>query len=34
MIIEKEEDYESGFQYYEARYYWSELLTGWLSVDP
>ena len=30
----KEKDYESGFHYYGERYYWSELLTGWLSVDP
>ena len=30
----KEKDYESGFHYYGARYYWSEFLTGWLSVDP
>ena len=30
----KEKDCESGFHYYGARYYWSELLTGWLSVDP
>ena len=30
----KEKDYESGFHYYGARYYWCELLTGWLSVDP
>ena len=30
----KETDYESGFHYYGARYHWSELLTGWLSVDP
>ena len=30
----KEKDYESGFHYYGARYYWSELLSGWLSVDP
>ena len=30
----KEKDYESGFHYYGARYYWSEGLTGWLSVDP
>ena len=30
----KEKDSESGFHYYGARYYWSELLTGWLSVDP
>ena len=30
----KERDYESGFHYYGARYYWGELLTGWLRVDP
>lgn len=30
----KEKDYESGFHYYGARYYWGEGLTGWLSVDP
>ena len=30
----KEKDYESGFHYYGTRYYWGELLTGWLSVDP
>ncbi len=30
----KEKDYESGFHYYGARYYRSEVLTGWLSVDP
>ena len=30
----KEKDYESGFHYYGARYHWSEVLTGWLSVDP
>ena len=30
----KEKDYESGFHYYGARYYWSEMLTGWLSIDP
>ena len=30
----KEKDYESGFHYYGARYYWCEVLTGWLSVDP
>ena len=30
----KEKDYESGYHYYGARYYWSELWTGWLSVDP
>lgn len=28
----KEKDYESGFHYYGAGYYWSEVLTGWLSV--
>ena len=30
----KEKDYESGFHYYGARYYWSEILTSWLSIDP
>ncbi len=30
----KEKDWESGFHYYGARYYWSEMLTGWLSIDP
>ena len=30
----KERDEETGFHYYGARYYWSEVLTGWLSVDP
>lgn len=30
----KEKDYESGYHYYGARYYSSELLSGWLSVDP
>ena len=30
----KEKDWESGFLYYGARYYWSEILTGWLGVDP
>ena len=30
----KEKDWESGFHYYGARFYWSEVLTGWLSVDP
>ena len=30
----KEKDYESGYNYYGARYYDSEVLTGWLSVDP
>ena len=30
----KEKDAESGYRYFGARYYDSELLTGWLSVDP
>ena len=30
----EQKDYESGFHYYGARYYDSEALTGWLSVDP
>ena len=30
----EEGDWESGFHYYGARYYWSEVLIGWLSVDP
>lgn len=30
----EEGDWESGFHCYGARYYWSEVLTGWLSVDP
>ncbi|MCQ2283135.1 MAG: peptidoglycan DD-metalloendopeptidase family protein [Bacteroidales bacterium] len=30
----KEKDSESGFHYFGARYYDSEALTGWLSVDP
>ena len=30
----KEKDWESSFHYYGARYYWSEVLTGWLAVDP
>ena len=30
----KEKDYESGYHYFGARYYDSEALTGWLSVDP
>jgi len=30
----KERDEETGFGYFGARYYWSEVLTGWLSVDP
>ena len=30
----KEKDIETGLSYFGARYYDSELLTGWLSVDP
>lgn len=30
----KEKDFESGYHYFGARYYDSEALTGWLSVDP
>ena len=30
----KEKDSESGYHYFSARYYDSESLTGWLSVDP
>ena len=30
----KKRDGETGYGYYGARYYWSEVLTGWLSVDP
>ena len=30
----KEKDSESGYHYFGARYYDSEALTGWLSVDP
>ena len=30
----KEKDSESSFRYFGARYYDSEALTGWLSVDP
>lgn len=33
-FIGKEKDYETGYHYFGARYYDSELLTGWLSVDP
>lgn len=29
----KEKDHESGIHHYGARCRWSELLTGWLSVD-
>lgn len=30
----KEKDSESDYHYFGARYYDSEALTGWLSVDP
>ena len=30
----KERDLETGFSYFGARYYDSDLMTGWLSVDP
>ena len=30
----KEKDSETGFSYFGARYYDSDVLTGWLSVDP
>ena len=30
----KERDSETGFSYFGARYYDSDILTGWLSVDP
>ena len=30
----KEKDSETGFSYFGARYYDSDLMTGWLSVDP
>lgn len=30
----KEKGYETGYHYFGARYNDSELLTGWLSVDP
>ena len=30
----KERDSETGFSYFRARYYDSDLMTGWLSVDP
>ena len=32
--IGKERDSETGFSYFGARYYDSDILTGWLSVDP
>ena len=33
-FIGKERDSETGFSYFGARYYDSDILTGWLSVDP
>ena len=30
----EQQDHESGLHYYGARYYDSETLAGWLSVDP
>ena len=33
-FIRKERDSETGFSYFGARYYDSDLMTGWLSVDP
>ena len=33
-FTEKERDSETGFSYFGARYYDSDLMTGWLSVDP
>ena len=33
-FIGKERDSETGFSYFGARYYDSDLITGWLSVDP
>ena len=30
----KERDSETGYSYFGARYYDSDLMTGWLSVDP
>ena len=33
-FIGKERDSETGFSYFGARYYDSDLMTGWLSVDP
>ena len=30
----KERDSETGFSYFGARYYDSDVLTAWLSVDP
>ena len=33
-FIGKERDSETGFSYFGARYYDSDILMGWLSVDP
>ena len=33
-FIGKERDSETGFSYFGARYYDSDILTSWLSVDP
>ena len=33
-FIGKERDSETGYSYFGARYYDSDLMTGWLSVDP
>ena len=33
-FIRKERDSETGFSYFGARYYDSNLMTAWLSVDP
>ena len=33
-FIGKERESETGFSYFGARYYDSDLMTGWLSVDP
>ena len=33
-FIGKERDSETGLSYFGARYYDSDLMTGWLSVDP
>ena len=33
-FIRKERDSETGLSYFGARYYDSDILTGWLSVDP
>ena len=33
VFTAKERDKETGYHYFGARYYWSSVLTGWLSVD-